>query len=204
MRGEWGVWKWPWAAATRIKFRQDLRRGLLLPLARAPARCGFPAACRLVPCRLAPCSLAPRRLAPPPLEHAASDMAPEQLLPRIAQPPHRRGEGEPLDRHDVLHDVAARPLVSLHAPELHDLRPAARAIDDGAEKFVHLHAMTGLFHHFAAGATGRILAALEFAARQHPALVLAALDDGNAPVCAVAHHDASRRLNGLARHCCSA
>src|SRR5674476_1170654 len=113
-----------------------MRLGMLPPVTCPPERCGVPAACRLVPCRLVPCSLVPCSLAscslaPPPLEHAASDMAQEQLLQRIAQPPHRRGERQPFDRHDVLHDVAARPLVSLHAPELHDLRPAARAIDDG-------------------------------------------------------------------------
>src|SRR5664279_2818919 len=92
----------------------------------------------------------PRRLAAPPPEDAAPDMAQEQLLQRIAKPPYRRGERQPLDRRDVLHDVAARPLVGLHAPELPGRRPAARAVGDGAEKLVHLHAMAGFLHHFAA------------------------------------------------------
>src|ERR1019366_4357316 len=121
MRGELGVWKWPWAAATRIKFRQDLRRDCGEVSARTPlpvsasaqreirpnTRCSMVRCVAVVSagrafalrrafalCRaafflvedgrrlraLADLRIVLRRLAPPPLEHAASDMAQEQLL----------------------------------------------------------------------------------------------------------------------------
>jgi hypothetical protein len=64
--------------------------------------------------------------------------------------------------------------------------------------------MAGFLHRFAPRAGGRIFVALKLAARQHPGIILAALDNGNPRLSAAAHHDASRRVNGLARHVCSA
>jgi hypothetical protein len=60
--------------------------------------------------------------------------------------------------------------------------------------------MAGFFDRFAARASGRVFVALELAARQDPAVILAALDHGDARVRAAAQHDAPRRLNGFARH----
>src|SRR6185437_8837245 len=146
-----------------------------------------------------PYCFTPRRLAAP-LEHTAADMMQEQPLERIAQPAYRRRERQPLDRRNILHDVAARPRRGLHAPKLNDLRPAARAIGNGAQKLMHFDAMAGFFDRLAAGAGSRIFVALKLAARQHPAIVLAALDHGDARARAAAHYDAARRLNCLARH----
>src|SRR5664279_601188 len=98
----------------------------------------------------------------------------------------------------------AWPGLGLHAPELHDLRPAAGAVGDGAEKFAYAHAMAGFLHHRAARAGDGALGALELAARQHPAIVLAALDHGDQRPRAIAHHDAAARVNGFARHAPSA
>jgi len=137
---------------------------------------------------------APRCLAPPP-EDAATDVTQEQLLQRVAQPPHGRRERQPLDRDDVLHDVTARPLVRLHAPELHDLRPAACAIGDGAEKFVNFNTVPGLLDGFAPRAGRGIFISLELTARQHPGIIFAALDNSNARLRAAAHHDTPRRMN---------
>src|SRR5512146_422804 len=135
------------ASSPRIKFRQWFRPA---PFLVRRATLSPPRAVRFALAGLAPFGGAamPYALATP-LEYATADMAQEQLLQRIAQTPHRRRERQPLDRHDVLHDVAAWPFIRLHAPELHDLRPAARAIGDGAEKLVHLDAVAGFLDGFA-------------------------------------------------------
>src|SRR5690348_2031769 len=85
-------------------------------------------------------------------------------------------------------------------PELNNLWPAPRAVSNRAEKFTYANLMTGLFHDLAPRAGDWAFIDLELAARQHPELVLRALHDGNQGARAVAHHDAARRMNGLARH----
>ena len=70
-------------------------------------------------------------------------------------------------------------------PELNDLRPPTRAIGDGAEEVTDTQTVAGFFHDLAAGAGERASIELEFAARQHPMLVLRVLTtaiSGRAPL----------------------
>src|SRR5215813_5135924 len=85
-------------------------------------------------------------------------------------------------------------------PELHDLRPATCAVGEGTEEFTHAHLMARLFDHLTTRASKRAFLAFEFAARQYPALVFRALHDGDQWSRAPAHHKATFRMNGLARH----
>jgi hypothetical protein len=88
----------------------------------------------------------------------------------------------------------------LHTPKLHDLRPATRAIGDGTKEFSHADAMTGFLNYLATCACKGAFIELKLAAGQHPKLILRPLHDSNQRAPAVAHHDASRRMNCLARH----
>src|SRR5262249_7787832 len=97
------------------------------------------------------------------------DAAQEQFFQREAQAPDRGAERKPAYLGDVFGGVVARPFRGKHAPKLHQLRPATRRIGDGAEKLLHLHAMTGFLPRFALGAGDRILVTFEFAAGQDPA-----------------------------------
>src|SRR5512144_315818 len=92
-----------------------------------------------------------------------ADIPEEQALERIAQLSNGGRERQPFDRHDVLHKVTAWVGFSLHAPELHDLRPTARPVRDGTDEFAHPNAVSGLFDELPARAYDRALIALEFA-----------------------------------------
>src|SRR5262245_34951318 len=144
-------------------------------------------------------SLAPRSMPATP-QGSSADAAQEQFLERIAQSSYGRGKREPLHRYDVLHHVASGFDFGLHAPELYDLRTTTRAIRDRAEELAHTDAMAGLLDNLASRACQRAFVGLELAARQHPQFVLCALHDGNQRARTVAHHDASRCMNCLARH----
>lgn len=129
-----------------------------------------------------------------------ADISEEQALEWIAQLPNGRGERQPFDRHDVLHEVTAWVGFSLHAPELHDLRATARPVRDGTDEFAHANTVSGLLDDFPSRTGDRALVALELAARQYPELILRTLHDSDERARAVAHHNAAGSVNGLARH----
>ena len=142
--------------------------------------------------------LSSRAVLPP--YRVPSDTTEEQFFQRVAQPPHRSPQRQPLDSHNVFHYVPARIDCRLHVPELHYFWPPTRAISDGAEKFTHPDAMAGFFHHLAAGARNCAFIDLELAARQYPKLILRSLHDGNQRARAIKHHDSACRLNSFPRH----
>ena len=75
----------------------------------------------------------------------------KQFLQRMAQPPDRRGQRQlSFDGGDSLHKIVKTGRAAAHAPELYDLRAAARPVRDGAPD-LRARARDGrFFHHLAA------------------------------------------------------
>ncbi len=91
----------------------------------------------------------------------------------MGQPVERRVQAEPVDRTDVAHQPADRTAERLHAPELHDLGPAAHLVGEGAEEFVDCDAVASFLQHLAPGGGEHVLAGGELALGQHPGAHLA-------------------------------
>src|SRR5262245_39119441 len=82
---------------------------------------------------------------------------------------------------------------------MNDLWSAAAEIGDHAEKLVHAHVVSGFLRRLALGGRDRPFIRFEFALRQYPCAVPAALDDRNPRPGAVANDNATSRKN---RHSC--
>jgi len=139
------------------------RRGMSRDLSRAAVRCRDATRSRFVAIRF---GRVPARfrfgrvtclttVTPPLTQRGPPNVAQEQFFQRVAQPPHGRRQRQPLHRHDVLHQVAARIDGRLHAPELHDFWPPTRAVGEDAEEFAHAYIVASLFNHFAVGSGER-------------------------------------------------
>ena len=133
-------------------------------------------------------------------EHHTADIAQEKFFERITQTPDRGGQGQPFNGDNVLHYVATRIVLGLHAPELHNLGTTACAIGYRTEEFTDTDPMSGFLDNFAACARARALFALELPARQNPVFVLRTLHDSNPRARPAAHHDPACRMNRLSCH----
>jgi hypothetical protein len=128
----------------------------------------------------------------------ATDIGQEQLLQRKAKAFDCSSKRQPFDGGDVLHNLVAWLRICLHEPEPHDFWPPTRLVSDYTHKLAYLHAESGLFHDLASRARNGMFVRFELAARQHPELVLAALNDSDPRPRTPAHRYSTYRVYGSA------
>ena len=129
------------------------------------------------------------------LQRRRPDIREEHLFVRTRQRLDGLLQRQPLDRLDVVHQLADRLADCAHVPELHDLDLAVEPIGHRAEKLVHRHLVSGLFEDFALGGGQRTLARIELALRQYPSLIPAQSHDRDARPGTFSKYDSSGRQN---------